>query len=113
LAQRSKVVSYGTGSNPSRPNWRHTKLSFTTCSGCSSLHAYTCWITSRRRITSTGPDGRPGFQRAWSAATQVRLDLLEQLLVFKQSIQFGQLRLEAHGQHRSQREQVDRRVPVA
>ena len=59
LALRSTVVACGTGSSPRRQNWCNTRLSFTQRSSCSKLQAYRCWITSSRRMTSTGVDGRP------------------------------------------------------
>ena len=56
---------------------------------------------------SSGPQGlRPTL-------SEVGLDLLEQVVVFEQSIQFSQLRLETQFECRHQREQVDRRVPVS
>ena len=55
----------------------------------------------------------PRLQRACSAPSQIGFDLLKQLIVIQQVVEFGQLRLEAQCQGRHQREQVDGRVPVS
>ena len=55
----------------------------------------------------------PGLGRVRSTPRQIGPELVEELVVLEQSIQFGQFRLEAQFECRHEREQVDRRVSVA
>ena len=48
-----------------------------------------------------------------SAAAEIGFDLLEDLIVFEQPIEFGQLGFEAQLQRGYQREQVDGRGPIS
>jgi hypothetical protein len=49
----------------------------------------------------------------WPPSAQVRFDLLEELVVFEQPIQFGQLRFEAQLQRGHQGEQIDWARPIS
>jgi hypothetical protein len=48
-----------------------------------------------------------------SAATQVGFDVLKELIVFEQPIQFGHLGFEAQLKRGYQREQIDGRGPIS
>jgi hypothetical protein len=49
----------------------------------------------------------------WPTAAQVGFHLAEDLVVFEQSIELSQLRLEAQLERGNQREQVDRRRSIS
>jgi hypothetical protein len=61
---------------------------------------------NRRRRTS-------GLRRARPTSAQIGFDLLKDLIVVEQLIQFGQLGLEAQLERRHQRKQVDRHGSVS
>ena len=54
-----------------------------------------------------------GFGRMWPTSAQISLDLLEDLVVFEQLVQFGQLGFEAQLERGDQGEQVDWLGPIS
>lgn len=76
------------------------------CSAWAELHAYRCWMTSMRSTTSIAVEGAARNRCVWPASAEIGFHMRKQLIVFKQSIQFGQLRLKPQLKSGYQREEV-------